>query len=675
MNRIPPTLSYLTIYNPTLRPTQPVEEDDEDAEEQAHILFYTSRERAVSRDRMLRQIGLAKALISFAELVISLNDQTNRSSYYHLSKRMIMVSPEPNFWIHVAIEVAKVPRTPDPKSKAKSTGKPADKGKEKEKPPSPMYDYQDGSVHDGAIRAHIMNGYERFKLTHGSFTSILSGLGQHALELQLERFWTVWAWSWNIEESPEFGEDFGPLLPPCYASLIPILDEFAENLSTDIIPVIFSRQHIIPSTRFTTEHYPASLTAHLASVVPPKLNHSPSSDTLNTLASSVDTIRGRLPTNAATAVAKAPVNATTNSGGANFLGMPPMPAMNMNMDVRKWNWPGYLTFGKSTASKPSTEKSVSIVTEKENPQTPPKKPEGQKDDARSHLAVEVNTDALEDAIASETMSLASGAGSEAEPNGQDIPSTSSRTGTHPSDIIISPVSVDPPSMPASSPSRSLIFNRPPEESPPPTPPALPEFSLTRLHLAPFEDPTATRRTTIHYFVQRDFMLALIDAHQEGVEGEDSETRDLQTAAEQALKLFDDIESAIYDAGLKSISDALPSATKILQPQDRYLISTGLYTYSPPGFVSKSSHLFNAKAILDNDPDISEVFSRGQNPQHWHIVKRGIGGANDSGEKPKTGGEEVFMEVFRKETSLTDVDNVLAGAIRKSGLPYDPSRPR
>ena len=69
MNRIPPNLLYLSIYNPTLHPTVIFDDDNEDAEEQAHILFYTSKERAVSRDRMLRQIGLAKALINFAECV------------------------------------------------------------------------------------------------------------------------------------------------------------------------------------------------------------------------------------------------------------------------------------------------------------------------------------------------------------------------------------------------------------------------------------------------------------------------------------------------------------------------------------------------------------------------------------------------------------------------------
>jgi hypothetical protein len=69
LSTIPPALAYLTIYNPTLKPAGPVAEHDEDAAEQAHILFYTARERAVSRDRILRQVGLAKALVNFAGCV------------------------------------------------------------------------------------------------------------------------------------------------------------------------------------------------------------------------------------------------------------------------------------------------------------------------------------------------------------------------------------------------------------------------------------------------------------------------------------------------------------------------------------------------------------------------------------------------------------------------------
>ena len=61
-----------------------------------------------------------------------------------------------------------------------------------------------------------------------------------------------------------------------------------------------------------------------------------------------------------------------------------------------------------------------------------------------------------------------------------------------------------------------------------------------------------------------------------------------------------------------------------------------------------------------DPDISEVFSRGQNPQHWHITRRGlslcdIGSANDG---------EVYMGIYKKEASLGDVDNALASVVRQ-----------
>jgi hypothetical protein len=67
MSKISAQLSYLVIFNPTLVPPLPTE--DEDEIEQAHILFYTSRSRAVSRDTMLRQVGLAKALINFSASV------------------------------------------------------------------------------------------------------------------------------------------------------------------------------------------------------------------------------------------------------------------------------------------------------------------------------------------------------------------------------------------------------------------------------------------------------------------------------------------------------------------------------------------------------------------------------------------------------------------------------
>ncbi|KAF9530489.1 hypothetical protein CPB83DRAFT_851016 [Crepidotus variabilis] len=657
MNRIPPALSYLTVYNQTLRPGQPVDNNDEDAEEQAHILFYTSRERAVSRDRMLRQIGLAKALINFSQ---SFGAEQPYNTVHSQTRRMLMISPEPDFWIHACVELAKVERIPDLKAKAKSKSKPPpDKGKVKEL--APIYDHEYSSVIDGALKTHILKGFEKFKLTHGSMSSILGSLGQQALELQLERFWTVWAWSWDIETQPDFAEDYGIQLHPHFAHLISILDDFSTDLSDLASPIILSRSNIIPSTRYTERRYPSSLVTHLSSMIPPRVVPSNSSDTVNTLAASVDTIRGRHVTDHASSG----TSSRAKSPEGKFLGIP--TNVDFNMDPTKWQWPGYLTFGKKNTPKPPIPRqTVTPPVEDFEDKTVGKATDSSDNadtgqiDARAEestvssaptpikrlevtqVEAEVNAEDLQDAIQSDSMSMGS-KGAESLKH-------------EPSGIINQYIASS--SQSASTPSEE-------ERSLPSTPP-LPEFSMTKVHLAPFDDPTATRRVSIHYLVMSDLMFALPITQTLCDEGQDLENTDLQYAIENVVSLLSEIESVAREQSLKSISESLPSANKILQPQDRYLMSTSQYTLGSPNFSSKSGHLFSAKAILDTDPGISEVFSRGQNPQHWHVARRGLGGVNAS--LGLTGNDdEVFMEVHRKETSLTDVDNVLTGVVKKSGL--------
>ena len=72
----------------------------------------------------------------------------------------------------------------------------------------------------------------------------------------------------------------------------------------------------------------------------------------------------------------------------------------------------------------------------------------------------------------------------------------------------------------------------------------------------------------------------------------------------------------------------------------------------------------ANFFRSSDRETNEVFSRGQNPQHWHVAKRGSGVTS---ENTVADPREVYLEVFRKESSLADVDNVLAGIVRKSDL--------
>ena len=66
------------------------------------------------------------------------------------------------------------------------------------------------------------------------------------------------------------------------------------------------------------------------------------------------------------------------------------------------------------------------------------------------------------------------------------------------------------------------------------------------------------------------------------------------------------------------------------------------------------------ATVYSDLDVLEVFSRGQNPQHWHLSRRGLG--TDKEGNALSG--EVFMEIARKESTLSDVDNELAGVMRR-----------
>jgi hypothetical protein len=66
------SLSHFVIFNPTLRSSIIHENKDtqDDLRDAAQILFYTSREAGgVTRDKMLRQVGLAKGLMGFIEWV------------------------------------------------------------------------------------------------------------------------------------------------------------------------------------------------------------------------------------------------------------------------------------------------------------------------------------------------------------------------------------------------------------------------------------------------------------------------------------------------------------------------------------------------------------------------------------------------------------------------------
>ncbi|KAF8074730.1 hypothetical protein FPV67DRAFT_1474742 [Lyophyllum atratum] len=663
MSRIPPNLLYLTIYNPTLRPTGPTPDDDEDAEEQAHILFYTSKERAVSRDRMLRQVGLAKALVNFSSLF---NGADPCNSVHSQTKRMIMVSPEPDFWIHAAVEVAKVPRTPVEKSKGKSKdkSKSTEKGKEKEKESesAPLFDYQEGSVHDLALRADLLRGYEQFKLTHGSLTSILATIGREGLELQLERFFTVWAWSWDLEEGTEFRDHLSIPLHPSFRTLGPILDDYSQQLPGQASCIFIQPPYVVPSSRYSAAKHPTSLPRHLFSAIPP-------TPPLSQELSHHGTIKGKQHADTATPNGKDPPKGIQGPPGSTFLGMPTMN-MNVKMDVSKWAWPAYLTFGKGMGKRPGLEESKKGAK--------PVSDDAQVTAARSAETIGLDQSALEDAISDDASiaapSTSTGNSRGASPvtshnDGDVVPSTRPQPpdafgdadGTSNSDEHQVSHSRDPADADADSASlMPSTLAAATEESSIPAPEIhRPEFSSVNVHLADPANPLLTVRQKVYYVLYDRMMLALVGLTEDPA----TSTPEL---AQGALTRLDEIDLALTAELSKTITpEQLPTASKILQPTDTHIVCAGQFTVSSANFSSKSGYLFDAQELQTMDPDISEVFSRGLNPQHWHVARRGLGVTMDDQGTPEEG--EVYMQIFRKEASLSDVDNVLAGVVRRCGL--------
>ncbi|KAF8659844.1 hypothetical protein AX16_001729 [Volvariella volvacea WC 439] len=639
MARIPPSLLYLAIYNPTLRPStnykaaQPEQGDvidEEDAEEHAHILFYTAKERAVSRDKMLRQVGLAKALVNFSEMF---NFEDFCDNVHSQSRRMVMVSPEPDFYIHACIEVAKVLRPPVDKGRAKAKGKGNDKSKTTTAPDStPTYEYIDGSVHDTALQASIMNGYDKFKLTHGSFSTILETLGQQALELQLERFWTVWAWSWNLEEGLNFEDLLGPPLHPFYTSLSPLVDDYTSQLGQGVSAILIHPPHSIPSTAYLHAQYPPSLAEYLISLVPPKPLTPPRPST---------TKEG--PTKSPNGSDSGGKSATSDGSSNTFFGIPPV-----NLDVRKWGWSGYLTFGKSQSK--STNGTSAPRPDQENYQppsltdrfVPPQEAQEKDKEPKPQLGLRIQTagvvvdqDSLEDAISSH----------QPTPATQSIPlpdTEQSRLANGKEEI--------------SSAAQSLAESTNPVRSRGPEPTELPKFSVATVHLSPIDEPAQTNREVVHYVALRDqqIMLALLSAENDLIENDSTMVN--------TLALFKEVQNLIAECETKGLSNSIPSATNILQPSDRHILTSEGFTLPSKGFSTKAAPLYNAQLIQDIHPDVTEVFSWERNPQRWHVLKRNA--TLNCGSLMEGG---VYLEVSRKDTSLTDVDNVLAGVIRKSGL--------
>ncbi|KZT59036.1 hypothetical protein CALCODRAFT_212115 [Calocera cornea HHB12733] len=313
---LPAHLTHLAIYNTTLLPTAAqlqTAEDTDDAYEQAHIVFYSCQERAVSRDRMLRQVGLAKALVNFAGMFEALPSETNVHSQ---KKRLITFSPEQDWWIHAAFDLERIPKPVD-KGKAKEKER-----KEKDKPPDKEkgeWEYKD-ELDDEVLKARLTRGYEEFKLLHGSFSEVLHTKDRPGLERSLERFFTVWASKWDLT------------IPTAFTTFLPAMPLHPQHsLIPPLLPPL--QAHLPEGSEFML-------------LAPPALLHSTSPSLPDSLFHYLLALLTPPPTAPSEPPLTHPHSAHSGTETPSFLGV-----MSTMANPKKWG--NYLTFGRSASGSSS----------------------------------------------------------------------------------------------------------------------------------------------------------------------------------------------------------------------------------------------------------------------------------------------------------------------------------
>ncbi|XAO27403.1 hypothetical protein I312_106257 [Cryptococcus bacillisporus CA1280] len=200
----PANLSHFAIFNPNLDTPAPVrkegedrnKDDEDDQKEAAQILFYTSREAGgISRDKMLRQVGLAKGLMGFADMLA--NDDTKFWAIHSHKSRLIVYTPESGFYIY---------SDPAPSSQG---------------------------ISDLMLVSALGRGYEDFRFLHGPLSSHtpLTSAGSSLIDKYFTRF------AFNFESAclsfPSLSQWIGGFPPPSNNTIDQLLQFFKGSNGTN----------------------------------------------------------------------------------------------------------------------------------------------------------------------------------------------------------------------------------------------------------------------------------------------------------------------------------------------------------------------------------------------------------------------------------------------------------
>lgn len=336
----------------------------------------------------------------------------------------------------------------------------------------------------------------------------------------------MWAWKWDIQADSEFGNCLGALrlslppftnntacigvpLHPLYRSIGPLLDDFIleHPFLKNRAPFVLALRHLIPSADYSTHPPPLALPLYIRSRLqftptPPQPS-TPSEPSFVTSKPGADIFSSSMN------VTREAMEAT----GHAFV------AIGASMDVRKWSWPGYLTFHKGVPLKAVPQDGP--VDEKESPEG---NPDGEvavdtvagesiSPHPETGLRGEIDRESLHEAMSTDGRELLHEV---APPQEENVPTTADDLTSQPEAAAIAVEDVTLPTTndysqdeqdpsPAASPSTPIIH--PPNSTPPspsssqstlPVPVPPPSFRSFSLHFSPHEDPLVTVPSRVLY---------------------------------------------------------------------------------------------------------------------------------------------------------------------------------
>jgi hypothetical protein len=301
-------------------------------------------------------------------------------------------------------------------------------------------------------------------------------------------------------------------LHPLYKSIGPLLDDFIleHPFLKNRAPFVLALRHLIPSTDYSTQPPPPALPLYICSrlrVTPtPPQSSTPSEPSSATSKPGTDIFASSMN------VTREAMEAT----GHAFV------AIGASMDVRKWSWPGYLTFHKGVPTKtvpqdepvdekkcpeemPDGEAAADGVAGESDPPHPPHPETG--------LRGDVDRESLHEAMSTGGRELFR---ENAPLQEETVPATADDLTSQPEPAIAVERDVTLPTTsdysqdeqdpsPPASPSTPIIhpdLSLPPSPSssqstlPVPVPP--PSFRSFSLHFSPHEDPLATVPSRVLY---------------------------------------------------------------------------------------------------------------------------------------------------------------------------------